>query len=161
MKKVYIVSAVRTPLGSFGGILSSFSATKLGTLAIQGAINKANVPSESIDEVFMGNVCQANLGQAPARQAAIFSGIPTSAACLTINKVCGSGLKAMMLANDSICGVSATVDANAPADRVIGQRDHRRCRWTEEPDRVSNGTVRTYPVAQRPTDHILSKAVRV
>jgi len=102
MKKVYIVSAVRTPLGSFGGALSSFSATKLGSFAIDGAISQANVPIESIDEVFMGNVCQANLGQAPARQAALEAGISQNVPCTTVNKVCSSGMKSIMFAAQSI-----------------------------------------------------------
>ena len=93
MEKVVIVSAVRTPTGSFGGCLSSISATKLGATAIKGAINKAGVNKEMIDEVFMGNVLQANLGQAPARQAAIFAGISKEVPCTTINKVCASGIK--------------------------------------------------------------------
>ncbi len=102
MKKVYIVSAQRTPLGSFGGALSSISATQLGTIAIKGAMNKANINPDSVDEVFMGNVISANLGQAPARQAALHSGIPNTVPCTTINKVCSSGAKAIMLAAQSI-----------------------------------------------------------
>jgi len=102
MKKVYIVSTVRTPLGSFGGILSSFSATKLGTFAIQGALNQANVPVDAVDEVFMGNVCQANLGQAPARQASLGAGIGQNVPCTTVNKVCSSGMKSIMFAAQSI-----------------------------------------------------------
>lgn len=105
MEEVVIVSAVRTPTGSFGGCLSSISATKLGATAIKGAINKAGVNKEMIDEVFMGNVLQANLGQAPARQAAIFAGISKEVPCTTINKVCASGMKSIMIAAQTImCG---------------------------------------------------------
>jgi len=102
MQKAYIVSAVRTPLGSFGGALSSLSATQLGTIAMQGAIDKAGIDAKHIDEVFFGNVCQANLGQAPARQSAIKAGIPNSVPCTTVNKVCSSGMKSIMLAAQSI-----------------------------------------------------------
>ena len=105
MKEVVIVSAVRTPMGSFGGSLSSVSATKLGATAIKGAIEKAGIEASVIDEVFMGNVLQANLGQAPARQAAMFAGISQNVPCTTINKVCSSGMKAIMIAAQSIkCG---------------------------------------------------------
>ena len=105
MKEVVIVSAVRTPMGSFGGSLSSVSATKLGATAIKGAIEKAGIQASVIDEVFMGNVLQANLGQAPARQAAMFAGISQNVPCTTINKVCSSGMKAIMIAAQSIkCG---------------------------------------------------------
>ena len=102
MHKVYIVSAVRTPIGSFGGVLSGISAPKLGAAAIQGAISKAGIKAEQIEEVFMGNVLSANLGQAPARQAAIFAGIPNTVPCTTVNKVCSSGAKAVMLGAQSI-----------------------------------------------------------
>ena len=102
MKKVYIVSAVRTPMGSFGGALSSISATSLGAIAIRGAIEKAGISPSDIDEVLMGNVLQANLGQAPARQAAIEAGIPNSVPATTINKVCSSGMKTIMMAAQSI-----------------------------------------------------------
>ena len=102
MKKVYIVSAVRTPIGSFGGQFASVSATKLGAAAIKGALDKGKVSAEEVDEVFMGNVLSANLGQAPARQAAIFAGIPNTVPCTTVNKVCSSGAKAIMFAAQSI-----------------------------------------------------------
>ena len=102
MKEVVIVAAVRTPMGSFGGSLSSVSATHLGSTAIKAAINKAGISSEMVDEVFMGNVLQAGLGQAPARQASIYAGLPKSVECMTINKVCGSGLKSVMLADQAI-----------------------------------------------------------
>ena len=102
MKEVYIVSAVRTPIGSFGGALSSVSATQLGAIAIKGAIKKEGIDVEIIDEVFMGNVISANLGQAPARQAALFAGIPNKVPCTTINKVCSSGMKSVMIGAQSI-----------------------------------------------------------
>ena len=103
--EVYIVSAVRTPIGSFMGGLSNIPATKLGAIAIEAAVDKANIHKDEIDEVFMGNVLQANLGQAPARQAAIFAGLSKKVPCTTINKVCASGMKALSLASQSIlCG---------------------------------------------------------
>ncbi|HIP36437.1 MAG TPA: acetyl-CoA C-acyltransferase [Crocinitomix sp.] len=101
-KDVYIVSAVRTPIGSFLGGLSSVSATKLGATAIKGALEKSGLKPEAIDEVFMGNVLQANLGQAPARQAAIFAGLSYDVPCTTINKVCASGMKAISLGAQTI-----------------------------------------------------------
>lgn len=102
MEEVYIVSAVRTPIGSFGGSLASLSAIDLGAAAIKGALQKANVAQEQVQEVLMGNVVSANLGQAPARQAAIASGIPYEVPCTTINKVCSSGMKSVMFASQSI-----------------------------------------------------------
>jgi len=102
MKEVYIVSAVRTPMGSFNGALSGISATKLGAAAIKGALDKINLATDEVQEVFMGNVLQANLGQAPARQAAIFAGLNDSTPCTTINKVCSSGMKAAMFGAQSI-----------------------------------------------------------
>ena len=102
MKEVYIVSAARTPIGSFLGGLSSVPATKLGSIAIQGALNKIGLATNLVEEVFMGNVLQAGLGQAPARQAALGAGIPNSVPCTTVNKVCASGLKAVMLAAQAI-----------------------------------------------------------
>jgi acetyl-CoA C-acetyltransferase len=101
MKEVYIVSATRTPIGSFGGSLSSISATNLGAIAIKSAVEKAGLKPEQIQEVYMGNVMSANLGQAPATQAAKFAGLPDLPAT-TINKVCASGMKAIMLAAQSI-----------------------------------------------------------
>lgn len=101
-KEVYIVAAVRTPMGSFGGALSSVPAPTLGSVAIQGALNKAGVSADKVDEVFMGNVLQANLGQAPARQAAIKAGIPNAVPCTTVNKVCASGMKSISLGAQSI-----------------------------------------------------------
>ena len=102
MKEVYIVGAVRTPMGSFLGSLSGVPATQLGSTAIKGALQKSGVDAKEVNEVFMGNVLQANLGQAPARQAAIFAGISENVPCTTVNKVCASGMKAMSLAAQSI-----------------------------------------------------------
>ncbi len=102
MKSVYIVAAVRTPIGSFGGVLSTISATKLGAIAIRGALAKIKLDPKEVNEVFMGSVLQANLGQAPARQAAKFAGLPDNVICTTVNKVCASGMKAVMLAAQSI-----------------------------------------------------------
>ena len=101
-KEVVIVSVARTPIGSFMGSLSKISAPKLGAIAINGALDKINLNPELIDEVFMGNVVSAGVGQAPARQAAIFAGIPDTVPCTTINKVCSSGMKSVMLAAQSI-----------------------------------------------------------
>jgi len=92
---VYIVSAVRTTIGSFGGSLKSFTATQLGAAAIKGAIEKAGIDVNQVQNVYMGNVLQANVGQAPARQAAIFAGLPANVVCTTVNKVCASGMKAI------------------------------------------------------------------
>ncbi len=102
MQKVYILSAVRTPLGSFGGMFTEIAATQLGAKAIAGAIEKAAISAELIEEVFMGNVCSANLGQAPARQAAIYAGLSNRIPCTTINKVCSSGAKAIMFGAQTI-----------------------------------------------------------
>ena len=105
MKEVVIVSAVRTPVGSFNGGLASKTAPQLGAIAIKEAINRAGIKPEDVSEVIMGCVLTAGLGQAPARQAAIFAGLPNSVPCLTIGKVCGSGLKAVMLGAQAIqCG---------------------------------------------------------
>ena len=101
-RDVVIVSAVRTPLGSFQGALSSVPASRLGAVAIEGALKKAGVAADQVSEVILGNVLSAGQGQAPARQAAIFAGLPKSVPTLTINKVCGSGMKALMLAAQSI-----------------------------------------------------------
>lgn len=101
-KEVYIIAGARTPIGSFQGALSSVSATRLGAAAIKGALAKAGVDPSQVDEVYMGNVLAANLGQAPARQAAKFAGLPDGVCCTTINKVCASGMKSIMLAANSI-----------------------------------------------------------
>jgi acetyl-CoA C-acetyltransferase len=102
MQEVYIVSAVRTPIGSFGGALSSFSATELGSIAIKGAIEKAGIKPELVEECIMGNVLSSNVGQAPARQAALGAGLPPQVRCTTVNKVCASGMKSIMFAAQSI-----------------------------------------------------------
>lgn len=102
MKEVYIISAVRTPIGSFGGILSGIPATKLGSIAIKGALEKAGIDPKEVNEVFMGNVIPANLGQAPARQASIGAGISHNVPCTTVNKVCASGMKSAILGAQSI-----------------------------------------------------------
>jgi acetyl-CoA C-acetyltransferase len=102
MKEVVIVAAVRTPMGSFGGILSAVAAPKLGAAAIRGALNKINLNPELVQEVIMGNVLQANTGQAPARQAAIAAGLSKNIPCTTLNKVCASGMKAVIMAAQSI-----------------------------------------------------------
>jgi len=102
MKEVFIISAVRTPLGSFGGAFANIPATSLGATAIKGALKKAKVTPKRVQEVFMGNVCSANLGQAPARQAALEAGIPNTVPCTTVNKVCSSGAKSIMFAAQSI-----------------------------------------------------------
>ncbi|MGB3452897.1 MAG: acetyl-CoA C-acyltransferase [Moheibacter sp.] len=105
MREVVIVSAVRTPIGSFMGSLSSVTATKLGSTAIKGALDKINLDPNLVQEVFMGNVLQAGVGQAPARQAALGAGIPDTVPCTTVNKVCASGMKAIMFGAQAIkCG---------------------------------------------------------
>ncbi len=112
MKEVVIVSAVRTPIGSFGGTLSSIPATRLGAVSIKAALEKAGIDSKEVNEVFMGNVLQAGLGQAPARQASMYAGISDQVPCTTINKVCASGMKAVMLGAQSImCGDNDVVVA--------------------------------------------------
>ncbi|XP_063908734.1 acetyl-CoA acetyltransferase, mitochondrial isoform X1 [Zophobas morio] len=102
LNEVVIVSATRTPIGSFLGSLSSVHVTKLGAAAIQGAVERAGIPKEEIKEVYLGNVCQGGVGQAPARQATIFAGFPKSTICTTVNKVCASGMKAVMLAAQNL-----------------------------------------------------------
>ena len=112
MKNIVIVSAVRTPIGSFMGSLSTISATKLGAAAIKGALDKINLDPQLVSEVFMGNVVQAGVGQAPARQAALFAGLSNEVACSTVNKVCASGMKAIMMAAQSLkCGDAEVVVA--------------------------------------------------
>ena len=108
-KKVVIVSAVRTPIGSFMGSLSTVPATQLGAIAIKGALDKIKLDPNLVDEVLMGNVVQAGNGQAPARQAAIFAGLPNTVACTTVNKVCASGMKAVMQAAQAIMAGDAEI----------------------------------------------------
>lgn len=102
MKRVYIVAAVRTPIGSFNGMLSGISAPKLGSIAIKGALSKSGLNPSDVDEVYFGNVLQAGVGQAPARQACILAGLPESTTCTTVNKVCASGMKSVALGASSI-----------------------------------------------------------
>jgi acetyl-CoA C-acetyltransferase len=102
MKEVYIVSAARTPIGSFGGSLSSVPATQLGATAIKAAVERAGISPDAVNEVYMGNVLQANVGQAPVTQASIFAGLPNTTPGTTVNKVCASGMKAIMLGAQSI-----------------------------------------------------------
>ena len=101
-KSVYIVSAARTPIGSFSGALSSVQAPQLGATAIKAAIERAGIQPGQVEEVYMGNVVSANIGQAPAQQASIYAGIPTTVNCTTVNKVCASGMKAIMLGAQTI-----------------------------------------------------------
>jgi acetyl-CoA C-acetyltransferase len=101
-KEVYIISAVRTPMGSFMGAFSAIPATSLGATAIKGALEKGNIDATIIDEVFMGNVLQAGVGQAPARQAALGAGLGQNVPCTTVNKVCASGMKAIIFGAQSI-----------------------------------------------------------
>ncbi len=108
-KKVVIVSAVRTPIGSFMGSLSSITASNLGAIAIKGALDKINLDANLVDEVLMGNVVQAGVGQAPARQAALYAGLPNTVACTTINKVCASGMKAIMQGAQAIIAGDAEI----------------------------------------------------
>ena len=108
-KKVVIVSAVRTPIGSFMGSLSTVPATQLGAIAIKGALDKIKLDPNLVDEVLMGNVVQAGNGQAPARQAAIFAGLPNTVACTTVNKVCASGMKAVMQGAQAIMAGDAEI----------------------------------------------------
>lgn len=109
MKKVVITHAKRTPVGSFNGSLSSLSATQLGSIAIKAILEESKIDPNVVDEVIMGNILSAGLGQAPARQAAIYAGLPEKTECLTINKMCGSGLKAIMLAHQAIQSGDADV----------------------------------------------------
>ncbi len=102
LKEIYIVSAKRTPLGGFQGALSSQTAPQLGAAAIQAAVTSAGILSDQLDEVYMGNVISAGIGQAPARQAALQAGLPASTPCTTVSKVCGSGMKSVMLAADAM-----------------------------------------------------------
>lgn len=117
MKEVYVLSAVRTPIGKFGGGLSVFSATQLGSIAIEAAVKLSGVQADLIQEVIMGNVLSANLGQAPARQAALGAGLPEGAVCTTVNKVCASGMKAIamgvqnILLGDADCVVAGGMES--------------------------------------------------
>jgi len=123
MKEVYIVAAKRTPIGSWGGALAKFSATDLGSMAIKGALKAGKVKATQVDEVFMGNVVSANLGQAPARQAALAAGVGKGVPCTTINKVCSSGMKAIMFGAQSIMFRNG--------GRWFGKRWIKRCLWPD------------------------------
>jgi len=130
MKEVYIISAVRTPMGSFGGALAGVPATKLGAAAIKGALAKAGVDAKEVQEVYMGSVLQANLGQAPARQAAKFAGLPDTVQCTTINKVCASGMKAIMIGAQSImCGDADVVVAGGMENMSAVPFYNENLRW--------------------------------
>src|SRR5947207_3017046 len=109
MSEIVILSATRTPLGSFQGALASIPAPRLGAAAIRGAVAKAAVPAEDVTDVFMGNVLQAGLGQAPARQAAIYAGLSRATRCVTVHKVCGSGLESVILASRALAADDATI----------------------------------------------------
>ena len=128
MKETVIVSACRTPIGSFGGTLSSVTAPKLGAIVIGEALRRAAVSKDDVDEVIMGNVLTAGEGQAPARQAAIFAGLPASVECMTINKVCGSGMKAIMLGSQAIQlgdAVQHAPSRGGADSRRVGEIEHR------------------------------------
>ena len=130
-----ILSAVRTPIGRFLGALSSLSATELGAIAIREAVKRANAPVDRVDEVIMGNVVTAGEGQAPARQAALHGGIPDDVPAVTINKVCGSGLKAVMLASQAIKAgdgdlyVAGGMESMSNAPYLLPIRRARGCAW--------------------------------
>ncbi len=117
---IVICGAARTPLGAFQGAFSDVPATELGAVAIRAALDRARIASEVVDEVFMGNVRPAGLGQAPARQAALAAGLPKSVPCTTISKVCGSGMKAVMLAHDAIATGSASVVVAGGMESMTG-----------------------------------------
>jgi acetyl-CoA C-acetyltransferase len=117
---IVICSAVRTPLGAFQGAFSSVSATELGAAAIRAAVERAGISTETIDEVLMGNVLPAGLGQAPARQAALGAGLPASVPCTTVSKVCGSGMKAVIQAHDAIRARSASVIVAGGMESMTG-----------------------------------------
>ena len=102
MREVVIASAVRTPIGSFNGALASLPAGRLGAVAVRAAVDRAGLQPEQVDEVYLGNVVSAGVGQAPAKQASLFAGVPNTVPCTTVNKVCASGLKAVMLAAQGI-----------------------------------------------------------
>src|SRR5690625_548644 len=130
---IAIVSAARTPMGAMLGSLSSQSAYELGSVAIKAAVERAGIKADDVEEVIMGNVLQAGQGQAPARQAAIGAGLPKSAGCTTIHKVCGSGMKAAMFAHDMLLGGSANIIvaggqesmSNAPYLLLRGREGYR------------------------------------
>jgi acetyl-CoA C-acetyltransferase len=143
MNEVVIIAGRRTPLGSFQGALSSLKCTELGATAIKAVVDEAALSPDAIDEVIMGCVLPAGLGQAPARQAALQAGLSPGTPCTTVNKVCGSGMKAVMLAHDSIAaGTNAVV--------VAGGMES----MSNTPYLVSRGTANTRPGHQRLVDHL-------
>ena len=110
---IVILSYARTPMGSFQGALSGVSATELGATAVKAAVERAGLSGDQVDKVFMGNVLPAGLGQAPARQAALGAGLPLATGCTTVNKMCGSGMKAAMFAHDQLLSESADIISTA------------------------------------------------
>lgn len=129
MKEVYILSAVRTPIGSFGGSLKDFSATQLGAIAIRGAIQRAGIEPAQVNDVLMGCVLQANLGQAPARQAAKFAGLPDNVNCTTVNKVCASGMKAIAQGAQSILLGDADIVVAGGMESMSNVPFYANMRW--------------------------------
>ena len=128
VRNVVLAGAVRTPIGAFMGALSGFSAPQLGSIAIKEALNRAGVSKENVDEVIMGNVLAAGEGQAPARQAALGAGLPISTECMTINKVCGSGLKSVILAAQSVMlGDADNIVAGGMESRTNVQYYLKKC----------------------------------
>src|SRR5260221_12754147 len=126
MSDIVILGAARTPIGAFLGGLAPLSAPRLGSIAIRCALERARVAPDQVDEVFMGNVIQAGVGQAPARQAALGAGIPNSVPCTTVNKVCGSGLKTVMLAATQITAGEARLIVADRMERVANPAHHMR-----------------------------------
>lgn len=141
MKEVVIASVARTPIGSFLGTLSSIPAPKLGAVAIKGALDKINLKPEMVNEVFMGNVVSAGLGQAPARQAAIMAGIPDTVPCTTVNKVCSSGMKSIMLAAQTIALGDADIVVAGGMENMsmIPHYQHARSATKFGPVKVEDG----------------------
>jgi acetyl-CoA C-acetyltransferase len=116
MSHAYLLAGCRTPIGKFQGGLASLPAPELGAITVREALRRAGIPPADVDEVIMGNILSAGLGQAPARQAALKAGLPPSVAAVTVNKMCGSGLKAVMMADQAIrCGDAATLASSSPA----------------------------------------------
>ena len=126
MTSSYIIAGCRTPIGRLLGGLSSLPAPRLGAVAVAEAVRRAGLPIDAVEEVIMGNVLSAGLGQAPARQAAIFGGLPETVAALTINKMCGSGLKAVMLADQAIRA------GDCPGDRGGRHGEHEPCAVSDQ-----------------------------
>ncbi|WP_299624819.1 acetyl-CoA C-acyltransferase [uncultured Tenacibaculum sp.] len=144
MKEVVIASVARTPIGSFLGTLSTTPAPKLGSVAIKGALDKINLKPEMVDEVFMGNVVSAGLGQAPARQAAILAGIPDTVPCTTVNKVCSSGMKSIMLGAQAIALGDADIVVTGGMENMsmIPHYQHARSSTKFGPVKMEDGMQR-------------------